>query len=198
MHPSARSPCPYLPEPEAVMSHRCLSEAQKDTPDFYFKALQYGHYLWLEGCAGRAILAVTRGLYADLAEDAPVLEEWPLPYRGLKWIVAHHVSDDFPGNPRISFQHQATRLRGARQDLRRARAWAVWALIRRARPGLPPDARDPVEEPGEAQIETMLRTVGQPNEFKIWRAAMEASDAGSDSYRESAGLDHQPPEASDS
>ena len=180
MRPSPLIPCPYLPEPAPKMSHRCLGEAQKDTPGFYFKALQYGHYLWREKHAGRAILALTRGLYADLPADAPVLEEWPLPYRALKWIVAHHTSDDFPGNPRISFQHQATRLRGSRQELRRARAWAVWALIRRARPGLPPDIKDPVKEPGEEEVATMLRTVGQPNEVKIWRSAMDATDAASE------------------
>ena len=111
------------------MSHRCLTESRKaNEADFYFAALKYGHYLWLKGHAGRSILAVTRALYANLSGGAPMLDQWPLPYTALRWIVAKHPSDDFPGNPRISFQHQATRLRGERQALRRIRAWAVWAL----------------------------------------------------------------------
>ncbi len=57
---------------------------------FYLIALSYGHYLWLKGYSGHAILAITRALYAN------------------------HPSEDYPGNPRISFQHQATRLRGDR------------------------------------------------------------------------------------
>jgi len=155
------------------MSHRCLTDLERNTPEFYFKALQYGHYLWCQGHAGRAILALTRALYTDLASNDPVLQQWPLPYAALRWMVANHSSDDFPGNPRISFQHQATRLRGPRRELRRARAWAVWALIRKARPNLPGDPADPVEEPGQAQIEEMLRTFGQQNEAPLWRAVME-------------------------
>ena len=154
------------------MSHRCLSELEKHTDQFYFKALQYGQYLWLKGHAGRAILAVTRGLYADLPEARPILKECPLPYAALQWIVAQHHSDDFPGNPRVSFQHQATRLRGPRQELRRARAWAVWALIRQARPSLPGDLKDPADPPTHEQIEAMLQAQGHPNEARLWRTTI--------------------------
>ena len=122
------------------MNHLCLTESKKaDTAVFYFEALKYGHYLWLNSHAGRSLLALTRALYANVPEKAPVLAQWPLPYAALKWIVANHPTDSFPGNPRISFQHQATRLRGERQALRRARAWAVWALIQKAKPTLPKD-----------------------------------------------------------
>lgn len=150
------------------MNHRSLTEPGKDTPGFYFKALQYGNYLWQTGHAGRAILAVTRALYADINEEGPVLVDWPLPYAALKWIIAKHDSDDFPGNPRISFQHQASRLRGPRQELRRARAWAVWAIIRKARPSLPGDPADPVVEPCEQEIQARLDEFGHPNEAELW------------------------------
>lgn len=155
------------------MTHRCLTESGKDTPEFYFNALQYGHYLWLKGSAGRAILAITRALYADIPEDDPILKKWPLPYAALQWIVAHHTSDDFPGNPRISFQHQATRLRGPRQELRRARAWAAWALIRDARPSLLGDADDPVKEPNESEIETLVADFGHDGEARRWKNALQ-------------------------
>ncbi len=164
--------CPYLPEPEARMSHRCLTELRGDDPEvFYRTALQYGHYLWLNGHAGRAILAITRALYADLDETAEILKQWPLPYAALKWIVAHHTSDDFPGNPRISFQHQATRLRGDRQKLRRARAWAVWALISAARPNLPNDTEQAITFPNMEEIAGSLQAQGHHDEVALWQNA---------------------------
>lgn len=164
-----RGACPFLPVAESEMSHRCLTELEKDTPEFYFKALQYGNYLWQHGHAGRAILAITRALYADIKESESILTEWPLPYAALHWIVANNPTDDFPGNPRVSFQHQATRLRGKRQDLRRARAWAVWALIRDARPSLPSDSEDPVEEPSHNDIYELLSNWGSQEEEDLWR-----------------------------
>lgn len=155
------------------MSHRHLTGKEKNTPEFYFNALQYGHYLWQTGHVGRAILAVTRALYTDISEEDPSLREWPLPYAALKWFVAHHSSDDFPGNPRISFQHQATRLRGPRQKVRRARAWAVWALVREAKPNLPGDLTDPVTEPNYSDISKLLEAHGHTNEAALWRRVIE-------------------------
>ena len=95
--------CPYLPIADVQMSYRFLTESKKaNEADFYFSALKYGHYLWLSGHAGRSVLALTRALYANVHEAAPVLEKWPLPYAALKWIIANHPFDSFPGNPRIS------------------------------------------------------------------------------------------------
>jgi hypothetical protein len=155
------------------MTYRSLSELRGGDPEaYYLAALRYGNTLWLAGHSGRAILAATRALYADLPEDAAVLREWPLPYRALRWIVAQHPSDDFPGNPRVSFQHQATRLRGERQELRRARAWAVWALVRAAKPSLPGDAAQEVEEPDLEAIRGGLETHGHADEASLWADAL--------------------------
>lgn len=166
--------CPHLPAPDAQMSYRCLVESRKtDKATFYVTALKYGHYLWLNGHAGRSILAITRALYADIQEAAPVLDQWPLPYAALHWIVATHRTNHFPGNPRISFQHQATRLRGQRQALRRARAWAVWALIRKAKPTLSKDHAQAIKEPTPDWIEAQLREEGHTNEVAIWKAALD-------------------------
>lgn len=166
--------CPHLPTPDANMSHRCLTALKGgDRELFYLTALKYGHYLWLQGHAGRSILAITRALYADIPAGAPCLDQWPLPYAALGWVIANHPKDDFPGNPRISFQHQATRLRGDRQALRRARAWAVWALIRGAKPSLSGDTSQGIEEPTLGMIEAELSSVGHPNEIAIWQACME-------------------------
>lgn len=154
------------------MNHRCLTDLEKDTPEFYFKALQYGNYLWLKGHAGRSILAITRALYANIDAQNPILINWPIPYKALHWIVANNPTDDFPGNPRISFQHQATRLRGERQELRRARAWAVWALIRDARPSLPEDIHDTIQEPSIAEICHKLTEYGHANEADLLLKAL--------------------------
>jgi len=169
-----RSPCPYLPEAPASMNHLCLTRLKKDTPELYFSALQYGHYLWQQRHAGRAILALTRALYADIEAPDPILRKWPLPYAALQWILANHSSDDFPGNPRISFQHQATRLRGHRQDLRRARAWATWALVRQAKPELPGDVVDPATEPTSEEISRLLKRHGHSAEAELWHTVIDA------------------------
>jgi len=158
------------------MSHRCLTEIDaRACPElFYRTALQYGHYLWQQGHAGRSILAITRALYSDLSEDAATLEQWPLPYRALQWIINEHDSDHFPGNPRISFQHQATRLRGERQELRRARAWAVWAVIRTSKPSLTSDTCQLFTEPTLDEIETGLKQHGHNDEAALWKSVIQA------------------------
>ncbi|MBH78459.1 MAG: hypothetical protein CML15_02605 [Puniceicoccaceae bacterium] len=168
--------CPYLPPPEPEMSYRSLRELRGGNIEtFYRTALAYGHYLWLKGCSGRAILAITRALYADLPEQAAVLREWPLPYRALHWIVVNHPNQDFPGNPRISFQHQATRLRGDRATLRRARAWAVWKLICSAKPELVADNSQGIKELTLEEIEQGIAKHGHLNEVQIWQLAFRLS-----------------------
>lgn len=155
------------------MTHRCLTELKGSKPEeFYYTALKYGHHLWLKGHAGRSLLAITRALYADVPQGAELLKRWPLPYAALCWIVANHSSDDFPGNPRISFQHQATRIRGDRQALRRARAWAVWALIREAKPTLPGDATQDVNEAALSDITAQLDRMGHVGEAATWQTAL--------------------------
>jgi hypothetical protein len=109
-------------------------------------------------------------LYADLAQEDEVLTSWPLPYAALAWMMQHHDSDDFPGNPRLSYQHQATRLRGDRAELRSARAWAVWALACAARPSLPGDLDCP--EWTHEQIIDALKRWGHRNEVEVWGNAL--------------------------
>lgn len=135
---------------------------------FYLDTLRYGQYLWQHQSAGRALLAITRGLYADVAADDPILREWPLPYAAIAWIIQHHPLDDFPGNPRLSYQHQACRMRGARSALRSARAWAAWALVVKHRPHLPGDPR--CEEKSLSEITLLLQLHGHPTEATQWQS----------------------------
>jgi hypothetical protein len=140
---------------------------------FYEDALRYAHALWERGHAGRALLAATRALYAVVEADAPVLRPWPLPYAAIRWITANHPSDHFPGNPRISYQHQACRMSGPDRDRRVARAWAAWALVRSARPTLPGDP-DPAlgKEPALADIAVLLAAHGHPGEAAAWERVL--------------------------
>ena len=84
--------CPHLPEPEPEMSHRCLTKLRGgDLEAFYLTALRYGHYLWLQGHAGRAILAMTRALYTDL--DRSRSRSRVAPVRGRTRFMARSAED---------------------------------------------------------------------------------------------------------
>jgi hypothetical protein len=62
------------------MSYRNVRAAEAvDLEAYYFTSLQYGQFLWQRGRSGLAILALTRGLYADLPETGLVLQNSPLP-----------------------------------------------------------------------------------------------------------------------
>ena len=169
--PQMRSACPLLPELRIELDYRELRrhEHRRDG-GFYFSALCYAQQLWRSGHAGRALLALTRALYADLNGDEPDLLAWPLPYDAFRWIVENHHSDDFPGNPRLSFQHQACRIRGLRSEIRSARAWARWAIVCRVRPQLPSDPTCPERE--AADIAVLLEKSGLAGEVILWKNSM--------------------------
>ena len=109
---------------------------------------------------------------ADLKGDEPVLSEWPLPYAAVVWIMRHVPHGVFIGNPRIHFQHYADRMNEPRKDQRRWRAWACWALARRAMPDLTGDPRHRVAEPALKQIEARLRKHGIPGEALLWSSEL--------------------------
>lgn len=168
--------CPYLPEPEEEMSHRCLTRLKDGDPaDYYLAALRYGHYLWQRGIAGRAILAVTKGLYTDLPSRHAMYDRWPWPYAALKWMVSNHPGHEFPGNPRVSFQHQANRMDPVRSRVKISRAWAVWALICLARPDLPGDPTESFKVLSHDEIEALLFKHGSRDEAEVWRGCIEQS-----------------------
>ncbi len=167
-----REACPFLPSCEADHDYRILRKhgARRDA-DFYFSALCYGNQLWRQGHAGRALLALTRALYADLDGSESILRQHPLPYQAMQWIIANHDSDDFPGNPRLSYQHQACRIGEPRRAQRAARAWAVWAIICRERPHLGGDPSLP--EWNHLTIAQELATHGIQGEIETWKKVMQ-------------------------
>lgn len=139
---------------------------------FYLTALTYGRSTWERGLAARAILCLDRALGADLSGDEPVLQSWPLPFAALAWMLRLAPPDVFIGNPRVHYQHLADRMNEPRREQRRWRAWAGWAITRRARPEFGPDPRHDVREPTEAEIGAMLDRHGIPGEREVWAAAL--------------------------
>lgn len=147
-------------------------------PAFYATALEYGHFLWINGRAARAILCLDRALGSDLRDDEPVVGSWPLPYAAMAWILAHAPADLLVGNPRVHFQHYAGRMNAPRREQRQARAWACWALARRILPGLPGDPLHRIDEPTEAEIAGWLNAYGHPGEMLQWQRVLVACRAG--------------------
>ncbi|MCC5805731.1 MAG: hypothetical protein JJU00_05310 [Opitutales bacterium] len=152
------------------MDYRDLRAHRRTGAAFYTTALTYAQYLWTRGLPARAILALARGLYTDLGRGAqPPL---PVPYAALQWICTHHPPGRFLGNPRLSFQHQARRMRGPRLKTRRARAWAAWKVCATALPHLPDDEADPRPPPEPAAIADALHRHGYPGEADEWLAVI--------------------------
>jgi hypothetical protein len=140
---------------------------------FYLTALTYGHYLWQNGRAARAILKLDRALLSDLRGDEPVLRTWPLPYDAMAWLLRHTPAGVFIGNPRVHFQHLADRMNEPRRDQRRWRTWACWALCRAVRPEFPADPLHAVTEPTPELIAQKLRRHGIAGEAELWQATMQ-------------------------
>lgn len=166
--------CPHLPRPRPSLDWRTLNAfAEGDRGErFYHACLEYSHSLWQRRYAARAILCLDRAMGADLKGGEPVLEEWPVPYGAMAWLMGHTPEGVFIGNPRIHFQHYADRMNEPRREQRRWRAWACWALARRAMPGLPGDPRHRVDEPAVGVIERNLRRHGIPGEAGLWLAVL--------------------------
>lgn len=167
-----RPACPLLPHPLAPMSWRDL-ESAPDERELYLRCLRYAQQLWRDNLPARALLAVDRALYCDLPSGDPVLVEHPLPYGAIRWLIAADTGDTFTGNARVHYQHLADRVRGPRQAIKRWRAWAGWALARRARPDLPGDPRHAVREPDLREIHAGLEAAGHAGEALVWLRVLE-------------------------
>lgn len=100
---------------------------------FYLDALRYAQSQWQVGKPAQAILQINKALSADLRDDAEILNRWPWPYSALEWIIANAAdgSNGFVGNPVRHFQHLATRMSGARKEIRIERAWKCFHIARR-------------------------------------------------------------------
>lgn len=156
------------------MDWRSLSAYREERgPKFYLTALEYGNFLWQRGLAARAILCLDRAFGADLSETDLVLNQWPLPYAAMAWILASTPPDVFIGNPRVHFQHYAGRMNEPRREQRRWRAWACWEISRVVLPQLQGDPRHLVQEPTRDQIAASLQAHGHSDEVELWRKSLD-------------------------
>lgn len=168
----AAVPCPYLPSCGRTLSWRDLAVWREERgPELYLTCLEYGQQLWLDGLPARALLAVDRALYCDVAPEDDAVVAYPLPYRAIGWMVAQ-PAEGFTGNARVHYQHLADRVRGERAELKRWRAWAAWAIVRKVRPDLPGDPRHAVVEPSMGAIADGLTSHGIKGEAGEWRRAL--------------------------
>ncbi|MBK1826457.1 hypothetical protein [Haloferula rosea] len=96
--------------------------------DFYLAALAYAQSLWVGRKPAQAILQLNKAWSADLIGDEVALTQFPAPYRALVWMLGRDLDGAFLGNPVRHFQHLATRMSGARSEVRSWRAWACFHL----------------------------------------------------------------------
>lgn len=170
---SLQRPLPQLPAADPHMDWRSLNRFRDNDrgPRFYLACLKYSQHLWQRNLPARAILCLDRAWSADLSGKETILEEWPLPYAPLVFLLQNAPENAFLGNPRVHFQHYADRLGQPRRQQRQWRSWACWALARAALPHLPGDPNHAVEEPTIEQIAAQLDTHGHRDETALWQAA---------------------------
>ena len=180
VHKADIAPCPFLPVPEVPLNAECMSDhthAHDRGAEFYQNALLYSQSLWLQGFPARAVLLLNRALGAEFSGSEPVLTHWPLPYKAAAWILRHHRSDHFIGNPRRHWQHLATRMVEPRKELRTWRAWACWRIACIVLPDMQGDkdqiAREAIREPDEQQIAVNLENLGLLGELAVWLGALD-------------------------
>ncbi len=158
--------CPYLPEYEPGKPKR---HGVDRGAGFYLEALRYAQGYWMEGKPAQAILQINKAFSADLYEDDPVLKNWPWPYGALAWILENAADGlhGFMGNPVRHFQHLATRMSGARKEIRILRAWQCFHIsvgVLEGKGDFPKDGRQIAREgifiPGCSAKRTLDRTCG--------------------------------------
>ncbi len=176
------SPHPYLPPITRVYEAAELNAFGKDRgPAFYQTALHYSQSLWQSGFPAKSILLMNRALSAPLAASEPILQQWPLPYKALAWLLIHRPADQFIGNPRRHWQHLASRMVEPNKNLRTWRSWATWYLAKEILPEaeFPADTEQIREEglvePTYADIVTHLSLYSPANDLEVWTEALDWS-----------------------
>lgn len=167
------NPCPFLPEAGQPMRAAEMKSLGKNRgADFYLLALTCAQSLWLQGLPAQSILLMNRAFSADLSGGESVLQEFPLPYGAMHWVMSHRLEDQFVGNPRRHFQHLATRMVEPRKTIRSWRAWGCWAYACAVFPDYPADEiqleKEGIAEPGRETIYRALEKFGHEGEARLW------------------------------
>ncbi len=176
-------PCPFLPLPERAFTHEDIHELGADrSARFHQTALGYAQTMWLNAYPAKALLLISRALACRL-EDVSLLAEKAMPYHAMGWIVQNRPADRFIGNPRLHYQHLASRMVDPHRELRRWRAWACWYLTKQLLPEdeFPADARqiraESTVEPRRADIVEKLEELSPRDDLAAWESALEWVEA---------------------
>ncbi|MCB1224479.1 MAG: GNAT family N-acetyltransferase [Verrucomicrobiales bacterium] len=179
MTPWINEPCPWLPaidRPHTAADLKPHGKTRDAT--FYAAALRYAQSHWRAGFPAQAILQCNRALACPLPGSEPVLQEFPLPYQALLWILLHRREGQFIGNPRRHWQHLATRMVEPHKDLRTWRAWACWYLAKTVLPAIefPPDIQqirqENLAEPEFTTIRQQLDRLSPADDTARWLEAL--------------------------
>jgi len=177
-------PCPFLPDiggerlPAAALA--AFRHGSRGA-DFYVQALRCAQSRWLECLPAQALLMVNRAMGAELLvpDNALTLEDHPLPYHAVAWILRRGEEFGFLGNPRRHYQHLATRMSGGNVQRRQARAWACWYLAKTVNPTWEADTvqleHEQLTEPTIEEIQAALARHGLPGEVAVWGRAVVSS-----------------------
>ena len=174
--------CPFLPDLGGQRFPASSLGAFRQGPrgaEFYRLALCCAQSRWLEGLPAQALLMLNRafGARLDADADAALLEDHPIPYRAVGWVLRHGETTGFLGNPRRHFQHLATRMSGHETELRTARAWACWELAKAVNPEWPADLeqleKESLAEPTRAEVAKKLTGLALPGEYDEWLLALD-------------------------
>ncbi len=174
---AGRSLCPFLPVVDDPIGAAAMREVGDERGEsFYLRALECAQSLWLRGLPAQSVLLLNRAFSADLDGSESVLENWPLPYEAMHWVLRSVEEEDFIGNPRRHFQHLATRMVEPRRELRSWRAWGCWAFACDLFPDSPADL-DQIEsegivEPGIEEIGAGLERCGLVGEKDLLESAL--------------------------
>jgi len=170
--------CPLLPPiAKSVSAKDSIAIGKERGESFYRMCLEYAQTKWIKGLPAQALLQLNRAMSADLTGKEKYLHQYSVPYASIKWILLDRPDKrgQFLANPRRHWQHYATRMSGARSEIRTWRAWACFAIASRILPDseFPKDMQQIEAEgliiPDESEIEDMLHHVGLVGECEIWK-----------------------------
>lgn len=123
--------CPLLPRlNESLSSEHTRSHRETCGVDFYMACLELAQSKLLSGKPAQAILQLNKSMMAEIPPNHSILEQNPMPYQALIWILSQNHVEDFLGNPTRHFQHLASRMspNSPRPSIRKWRAWTCFHI----------------------------------------------------------------------
>ena len=172
-------PCPFLPVTDRVCSHVDMEAVGGDRGAvFYETALKYAQSQWRRGFPAKSLLLCSRAMAADLLANDEVLRHHPLPYQAVAWLLVNRREGHFFGNPRLHFQHLASRMVEPNKELRAWRAWACWYLAKEllSQDEFPGDwsqiRAESLVEPTHDEISRQLRRLSPLDDERAWNEAL--------------------------